>query len=229
MVITALILSITHGGNENVMSDQEIIKRAEALGMVQKERDLLAEATKKPAEEEAVTPDITGKEELEDVNPDITGEEEMEDTQKDSEQEKAQVTKAADKNFTDDILAMATGAAKPSQEVEITKKPELTKEAEPTKEESSITPTQKPTATPETTLSATPTPQTTEKKVITIVSGMWSDRVARELQAIGAVEDAADFDQFLVKNGYANRIVVGTFEIPANASYEQIARIITTR
>lgn len=219
VVVTALILSIAPGGDKETMSDQEIIKRAEQLGMVQQERDLLAEATKSPTITNEATPMVTGE--------------------------------ATDKNFTDDILAMATEVAKPSKEAEPTKEvtptedakseevtptkdaksEEVTptKEAVPTKAEATVTPTKEPTATPEPDKDATVTPAAGEKKVITIVSGMWSDQVARELQAMGVVESATDFDQYLIKNGYANRIVVGTFQIPEHASYEEIAKIITNR
>lgn len=197
VVVTALILSIAHGGNKETMSDQEIIKRAEQLGMVPQERDLLAEATKSPTITNEATPTVTGE--------------------------------ATDKNFTDDILAMATEVAKPSKEAEPTEEATPTKEAAPTKAEATVTPTKEPTATPEPHKDATVTPSAGEKKVITIVSGMWSDQVARELQAMGVVESATDFDQYLIKNGYANRIVVGTFQIPEQASYEEIAKIITSR
>lgn len=209
VVVTALILSIAHGGDKETMSDQEIIRRAEQLGMVQQERDLLTEATKTPTITNEVTPTITGEE--------------------------------TDKNFTDDIMAMATEAAKPSKEAEPTKEVTPTKdatseeevtptkEAEPTKAEATVSPTKAPTPTIEPTKEATPTKAVGEKKVITIVSGMWSDQVARELQAMGVVESATEFDQYLVKNGYANRIVVGTFQIPEGASYEEIANIITSR
>lgn len=197
VVVTALILSIAHGGDKETMSDQEIIKRAEQLGMVLQERDLLAEATKSPTITNEATPTVTGE--------------------------------ATDKNFADDILAMATEVAKPSKEAEPTEEATPTKEAAPTKAEATVTPTKEPTATPEPDKDATVTPSAGEKKVITIVSGMWSDQVARELQAMGVVESATDFDQYLIKNGYANRIVVGTFQIPEQASYEEIAKIITSR
>lgn len=110
----------------------------------------------------------------------------------------------------------------PAEEITVTPEPEITQE--PTKE-----PTQEPTKEP----TKEPTPTTaevsSEKKVLTIASGMWSDKVARELQAMGVIENAADFDKYLVQNGYADKIVVGTFEIPAGASYDEIARIITTK
>ena len=127
---------------------------------------------------------------------------------------------------------------------EETKQPVATPTLEPTKEPVAtatltLEPTKEPVATPEPTKepvpTATPTPtpeavqSSTEKKVLTIVMGMWSDKVARELETMGVVEDAVDFDQYLIRNGYAERLVVGTYEIPAGATYEQIAQIITGR
>ncbi len=60
-----------------------------------------------------------------------------------------------------------------------------------------------------------------------IVSGMNSQQVAGILQSIGAIDSAAGFDQYLVQNGYADRIKVGNFKIQAGASYEDIAILIT--
>lgn len=104
------------------------------------------------------------------------------------------------------------------------------------------TATPKPTATvtPKPTATATPKPttpteasesvsQNSQTVTITISSGMWSDSVAAQLKALGAVDSATEFDQFLGANGYAERIAVGTYQIPAGSSYEQIAKIITRR
>ena len=63
---------------------------------------------------------------------------------------------------------------------------------------------------------------------ITISRGSGSDTVARLLQQAGAVESAADFDRYLCSNGYDKRIHTGVRQIPAGASYSEIARIITS-
>ena len=60
-----------------------------------------------------------------------------------------------------------------------------------------------------------------------IVSGMNSQQVAGILQSIGAIDSATGFDQYLVQNGYADRIKVGNFKIQAGASYADIAILIT--
>lgn len=133
---------------------------------------------------------------------------------------------------------------KPNVTVEVT---EIIQEEEEQMEEPTVTPeataTPKPeatatsepeaTATPEPEATATEAPksevQNTQEVTITISSGMWSDSVASRLEALGAVDSATKFDQYLVANGYAERLVVGTYQIPAGSSYEQIANIITRR
>lgn len=62
---------------------------------------------------------------------------------------------------------------------------------------------------------------------VTINSGDGSDTASRKLAAAGAVSSASNFDDFLCAGGYDKRIRPGIYSIPANASDEQIARIIT--
>lgn len=209
VVITAIILTVSFQGRSGEISDKEIIKRAEALGMVSKEKtDLLAENNENTAKDEVT----------------VTEEAEPTTTEETQEAEPTNTEGTEEATTTPEETEEAT--ATPEETQEATATPEPTKEATATPE-----PTKEPTATPEPTEEPTvePAQPSTEKKVITIVSGMWSDKVARELEAMGAIEDAVDFDQYLIANGYANRIVVGTFEIPAGATYEQIAQIITNR
>ena len=62
---------------------------------------------------------------------------------------------------------------------------------------------------------------------LTVYSGNSSDTVANRAKELGLVTDAKDFDNYLVRNGYANRIRVGSFQIPVGASYDTIAKAIT--
>lgn len=71
--------------------------------------------------------------------------------------------------------------------------------------------------------------ESTEPQTVTftVKSGYNSDKVSKLLKEAGLVENAGEFDRFLVKEGYANRISVGTYEIEVGASMERIAKIIT--
>lgn len=62
---------------------------------------------------------------------------------------------------------------------------------------------------------------------ITISAGDWSSDVSRRLEAMDIISDAEDFDAYLERNGYSGKIKAGTYTIPLNATYEQIARAIT--
>mgnify|MGYP006943503272 CR=1 FL=1 len=67
----------------------------------------------------------------------------------------------------------------------------------------------------------------TETVTITIRRGTGSRAVCSMLAEAGLIEDAAAFDQYLIDSGYSKRISAGTFEIPAGASEEDMAKIIS--
>lgn len=71
------------------------------------------------------------------------------------------------------------------------------------------------------------TQRTSKSVVIVIGSGDGSYAASKKLEDAGAIASAADFDTFLCQNGYDKKIRTGTYTIPANASEEQMARIIT--
>ncbi len=64
-------------------------------------------------------------------------------------------------------------------------------------------------------------------KTITVTSGDGSYTVAKKLADVGVVTSAENFDNYLCQNGYDKKLRTGTFSIPADASDEQIARIVT--
>ena len=70
-----------------------------------------------------------------------------------------------------------------------------------------------------------------EGEIVTIViaAGDSSVSVSKDLEAAGLVESASAYDKYLCDNGYDRRIRTGTHQIPAGASEEEIARIITGR
>lgn len=60
-----------------------------------------------------------------------------------------------------------------------------------------------------------------------IKAGMWSEEIASTLYSLELVDNAEAFDKFLCDNGYGSMIKVGTYRIPTNATYTEIAEIIT--
>ena len=74
-----------------------------------------------------------------------------------------------------------------------------------------------------------PPAQTGSTATITVRSGYGSERIAQLCKDAGLVESAADFDDFLVKNGYSTSLRVGTFHIPMGSNYTEIAKILSGR
>lgn len=83
--------------------------------------------------------------------------------------------------------------------------------------------------TTEETTEGTTQAQTDKTVTITIVSGMNSWNVATILRDQGVITDALDFDSYLEQQGYSAKIATGEYEIPMDADYEAIAKIITGR
>lgn len=118
--------------------------------------------------------------------------------------------------------------------------PSATEEPVPTPSKepvSTAAPTSAPTATPTPVQMPEPSPQmeqgetdlTTSTVTVQINSGDGSLTVSRKLEEAGLVPSAAEFDWYLCQNGYDKRLNVGTFEIPAGADEEQIAKILGGR
>ncbi len=64
---------------------------------------------------------------------------------------------------------------------------------------------------------------------IKIVSGDDSGTVARKLQTAGLVEDAREFDAYLMQHGYDKRIATGEKIISKSATWQEIAETISRR
>ena len=93
--------------------------------------------------------------------------------------------------------------------------------------------TEADTATEATTESATEatseetTEQPEETVEITIARGSASDTVCQQLKDAGMIEDAAEFDKYLIDNGYASRIRVGTHILSKGMDFHAIAEAIS--
>lgn len=65
--------------------------------------------------------------------------------------------------------------------------------------------------------------------VIQINRGDGSEVVSRRLAEAGMVDSAASYNAYLCQNGYDKRLSIGVHEIPAGATKEEIAKILTGR
>ena len=113
-----------------------------------------------------------------------------------------------------------TPEATASPEAEVTATPEVT---------TTPTTTTSPEATATPTATTTPEATASPKATVTIVvqKGDGSDTVSRRLAEAGVIEDASDFDRYLIEKGYSRKISIGTYEIETGLPEEEVAKIIT--
>ena len=223
IAVTAIIMGIAVSGDK-AMTDDEIIARAKELGMV--ENTVLKNSDDEAGGEEN-TDAQDGADEVEDVAQfgqenskpeDLTASDEEDGTAADGEEGEDIVTPAdTDKpDIADDGQEEPGSSEKPGQEEEQDTANDIADDAETGNE----TPERRQENVNEIITSAT-------VKTITINHGDGSYTVAKKLADVGVVTSADTFDSFLCQNGYDKRLRTGTFSIPADASDEQIARIVT--
>ena len=203
-IIVAVALCISAGMKNDQISDEEIIKRAEALGMVPSSETLnesVDEAIRDGLETEEMTEnDASGDATAVKVNEDIPATE--------PDETEVNPDEADNSNFDETPPAAGSdGAATPK----VT--PTLTKEVTPA-------PTKEPDK------DTNDTENDTEYITVVVERGSGSDTVARKIEAAGLVANASEFDRYLCNNGYDKRISAGNHKIPINAREEEIAKIL---
>lgn len=203
-IIVAVALCISAGMKNDQISDEEIIKRAEALGMVPSSETLnesVDEAIRDGLETEEMTEnDASGDAAAVKVNEDIPATE--------PDETEVNPDEADNSNFDETPPAAGSdGAATPK----VT--PTLTKEVTPA-------------PTKEADKDTNDTENDTEYITVVVERGSGSDTVARKIEAAGLVANASEFDRYLCNNGYDKRISAGNHKIPINAREEEIAKIL---
>ena len=203
-IIVAVALCISAGMKNDQISDEEIIKRAEALGMVPSSETLnesVDEAIRDGLETEEMTEnDASGDAAAVKVNEDIPATE--------PDETEVNPDEADNSNFDETPPAAGSdGAATPK----VT--PTLTKEVTPA-------PTKEPDK------DTNDTENDTEYITVVVERGSGSDTVARKIEEAGLVANASEFDRYLCNNGYDKRISAGNHKIPINAREEEIAKIL---
>ncbi len=218
MVLTVVLYSTIIIPGKYELSDEEVMARAESLGMVMEEDVTLPE------------PSPSGE-------PTPSGAEEVSTTPEPTMPEEPTMPPEPTKALTPTPLPTPTDIPEPTDVPEPTKAltptplPTPTEKLEPTK---ALTPTPQPTPTekPEPTNTPEPTPEQGaaegKKITISIVKGMWSAQFAKAAQEAGLIDDAEAFDQYLMQNGFASKIRIGTYTFTSGDSYYDIAKKVTT-
>lgn len=220
IVVTTIILAISHNAGRR-MSDSEVIERAKELGMA------YTTAAQENSTESAAD---TTEPETDTTEPVTTGQESPTDTEAGSTAE----TESSEASTT--VQETTTGIRETTTQQETTTQETTTQETTATRaaQESTTETTHEASATEaETTQAENESNETEASTVITytltIASGMSSNTVCDILKKNGIIADSGDFDRFLVSNGYADRIRVGSFEVNSGMSYDELAAAFCSR
>ena len=241
--VTAILMALTIHGKTERLTDEQIIERAEALGMEMKySSDVLADTVSENAAEDTKPAELPNqvKEETSLANW-LAAEEKTDNPLLDREVGDTDTAEAGTTdNLQQDIYHEDPDAAERTE----TKKDgsadadSAEESAADKQDESSADDTEQTTAagsssadTEQTTAagSSAADTQAAGSKQITVSSGDGSDTVAKKLYEAGLVSDAAAYDRYLCQNGYDKKICTGVKTIPAGAGEAEIAKILTTR
>lgn len=221
VILTTIILTVSHCSNRK-MSDNEIIERARELGMVfSLQGGTVTDDGPSGSGETVPEPETTKGTEPsapEETVPEQTSSEEP-------------TTKALDDAQTSTPEAPVT-TPPATTDAPATQPPATTEALTTTPPETEAPTTQSPPETAATGQTGTESEETAGDVItytLTISGGMSSNMVCSILRENGIIADAADFDRFLIGNGYAERIRVGSFEVRSSMSYEELAAAFCSR
>lgn len=209
IVMTAIIMGIAAHGKETSLTEEEIVERAKTLGMIEEEQleEYLEEA--RAETEERVRKEIA--QELEAASAPTGGSGRLE-TPGGQEESDGQVPESGQESEGDQSRtgnqAEAAGGTDPVEDVQ--RGPDG--RTYPAGDDIGIEGDQ---AEPE------------EEIVFTIKKGETPYSIGKRLEEEGLLPEDANFDRFLVDNGYDMKVVASEYRIPTDADMETIAKIIT--
>jgi outer membrane biosynthesis protein TonB len=212
------------------MSDEDVIARAKELGMV--EDTLLSDSINDEKAEAAAEAEAVVEPESEtETTQKAVAEPETEPETETKPETEVQYEPAVEEDTSkpDDSSKTGADAQAASEKNDTSVNAGTVKKADA--QTKAKTDTAKSTDTTSATAAKTDTTENqvvnTVPKTITVGTGDGSYTVAKKLADAGVVSSAQGFDEYLCSNGYDKKLRTGTFTIPAGATEEQIAKIVT--
>jgi cytoskeletal protein RodZ len=210
ILVTALLLISRPSSGQESLTNEEIIARAEAMGMIK--IDSLTDIPQ-PSNTSASTEDENNTETVMDTETTKTETVETESSDTETSETESAASETAASKEESESSPTATTSANASQST--------TEDNSSKASDQPIAPTgsEKPPAAASTTDGQTAS--------ITIYRGNGSLTVSKALEHAGLIEDAQEYDRYLCAEGYDNALRVGVYHIPLGSTHEQIAKIIT--
>lgn len=203
ILVTTIILTATHA-SERRMSDSEVIDRAIELGM---SFSASHSGQQSGTEEASLDESSTGQE--------TSGDDVTDDSQNETETEPG--SQSSSETVSESTSAGEASTGKVSEAVTGMTTQAITETTETTTEL---------TTEIETAGSAAGIMNNEVTCTINITKGMSSRTVCDMLKQNGIIEDAADFDRYLIKTGYDDKIRVGEVEVNSGMTYEELTALL---
>ncbi|MCR5802057.1 MAG: endolytic transglycosylase MltG [Lachnospiraceae bacterium] len=217
MLITALILIISHNLSSDHMTDEEVCARAAELGMVDGSNYTLAQ------NEDPAKTENEAKDKETDDKENVKGSDETQQDTELSEEEKKAQEEAEKKKAEEEAEQKRLEEEKKAQEEAEKKKAEVEAEKKRLEEEKKVQEeAEKKKAEEEAKKPDTPTGAVS----FTVSSGQGSETISSNLYRAGLVDDAKAFDLYLENNGYSRKLRTGTYTISPGLSYSELAQIL---
>jgi len=255
IILTAIVMGFALGGRKATMSDAEVIQRAKTLGMIEADSGVLtdtAEGVNGSNENDTSSSDKALAEEggpvFEEIQPEVTGSDSSVSSVSGEKEETKDESTAPGKSSsttegqTEEQDVVTQDNAQNSTSGGDTKKTEEASELA-SSDSSATASSEQSTQLQESALgeelselnndssanenSSEPAQPQVPSKTVTIPGGTSSDGVAEILYREGFVDNAVNFNRFLIETGKDRIIRSGVKTIPEGASYEEIASIIT--
>lgn len=218
IVFTSIVLLVAFVNvDSDSISDKEIIERAKKLGMTEQKESIEDYLSKGKSSDNNTKKDVANQTTEKEGIKESSKEADSNETKK--EEKTNQATEQKDTTEKQNVTEQTT--EKQSTEKKTTQRQTTEKQ---TAEEQT---TEKVTTEKSTTEQTTEAAVANKTVTITIKGGMTSYPVCQKLQELGLIANATDFDNYLIKNGFANRISVGTHSLKIGMSYEEIAIAIS--
>lgn len=220
ILLTTILLSISFSSSsKNKLSDEEIIKRAEELGMISSEEGNQNEilTSKAPDKKDTMETIEETVDEIIEQTSDLAENLTKEDTT--DQEDTIDHEETTNQEDTIDHEDTTNQEEKTNQE-ETTNHVQTTNQTVELAEKASTDDASKQQDQVD---EITPQDSTV---AVEIKKGMNSEDVASMLKHYGVIDDNKHFNQYLIDNGYAKIILDGVFELPIDANYEQITDII---
>ena len=204
IVVTALLMGFTKGGQKETLTDAEIVERAKSLGML---------------ESSVLSADLGNEEEISvnDIS-EVAQQEETQQTEPEAETDNPTQTDSEKETETNSSTQIDSEKEIETDNPEKTDLENKIENDNPEKTKSDAE-----------TVKSDQADSAEKRYVVTIYSGDGSRTVANRLEEMGVIEDAAEFDRYLCQNGYDKRLTTGNHEINAGADEKEIAEALVKR